>query len=241
MFDHLRHRFLKSVLSIEIRDAHRYLRFLHHAELRLIHYISNIIPAVLLDSFFVKQERYFGFLYHTERDRVINKFDWLVERRRRTPPQVPPIKYFCTVPPMEKINNYKFKLRSHSESPHSAPNPAIFSFHPPSPPSPDSSFFILLNPASFTPPNAPSFISPSSNWIVNLSSVAVPDEVQGILQLGEVFCLPVSRNIRSSLTFEFIKHVQKNIAKLHPEMMGSVRNGSVQTLNKYLSTFPLSQ
>ena len=112
VINRLSFRFSMNVLRTEISDSYCSLRFLYHRSFCLMRVICNVIPSTLLDSFFIRQNRYFCFLHHTENRRINDKLTWLIDKRRRSLPHVSPIKYFCTIPPTVNTSDYKSKLRS---------------------------------------------------------------------------------------------------------------------------------
>lgn len=64
---------------------------------------------------------------------------------------------------------------------------------------------------------------------MNLSSINIPSEVHGLLQLGEGFCLPTHTH-NSKIASEFIKHIENNICKLQkrePKLVADIRNHSI--------------
>lgn len=68
-------------------------------------------------------------------------------------------------------------------------------------------------------------------WFVNLSNSIIPEEVQSLLQLGENFCLP---NInKQKTTIDLIKKVEHNISRLPANIRLTIRNRSLQIINKF--------
>jgi len=73
----------------------------------------------------------------------------------------------------------------------------------------------------------------NEGWFVNLSNKQIPTEVQLLLQLGHRFNLPVTINDKERTVVEFIKNIEKNIARLSDDIGNSIRNDSLSVLNKF--------
>jgi len=54
-------------------------------------------------------------------------------------------------------------------------------------------------------------LEPREKWLVNISNTQIPNEVIGLLQLGEGVCLPPT-NIFNTIT-EYIKSVEYNFSR----------------------------
>jgi len=55
-------------------------------------------------------------------------------------------------------------------------------------------------------------LEPREKWFVNISNTLIPDDVVGLLQLGEGFCLPPSNE--SHLLIEHIKQIENSFGRL---------------------------
>ncbi|KMQ88038.1 reverse transcriptase [Lasius niger] len=87
---------------------------------------------------------------------------------------------------------------------------------------------VILNPTDFQDPS-PSPLHIQNKWFVNLSSKHIPQEVQGLLQLGENFSLPTMNT--DTITVEFIKCVENNIGKLPANIRHTIRNRTNPIIN----------
>jgi len=65
-------------------------------------------------------------------------------------------------------------------------------------------------------------LEPKEAWFVNASNTSVPDEVIGLLQLGEGFCLPSHNKDRDIV--EHIKSIENNFNKLRLRNSNTFRN-----------------
>jgi len=101
------------------------------------------------------------------------------------------LKCFCSEVSTNSINDLKisFDVSQHSKT---------------------QSYTIELDPACY-PLDGNSITVPRDKWFLNSSHRHIPNDVIGLLQLGENFCLPPN-NI-SQLTIECIKHVENNLSK----------------------------
>lgn len=88
--------------------------------------------------------------------------------------------------------------------------------------------FLLLS--SFLEPST-CLLQIQNKWFVNLSSVQIPPEVQGLLQLGYNFCLPVMN--KKHVTMEFIKYVENNIRKLPTKFRTIFRDRATPLIKKF--------
>lgn len=117
----------------------------------------------------------------------------------------------------KKIRHINYSCNSpslYTESNELARSPLI-------PSSPSTNFQITLKPSSFQDPS-PSPLHINDQWFVDLSSTQIPTEVQGLLQLGENFCLPT--NNEQKIVTEFIKCVDHNTNGLPSHLRLTVRN-----------------
>lgn len=64
----------------------------------------------------------------------------------------------------------------------------------------------------------------------NLSSADIPGEVQGLLQLGDNFCLPIGSNEKAIV--EMVKNIEHNIRRLPIGDQIAIRNRSAPIINK---------
>jgi len=73
------------------------------------------------------------------------------------------------------------------------------------------------------------------DWIVNLSNIQLPNDVQLLLQLGHRFNLPINdkKTEKEEVTIEFIKHIEKNIFNFNDAISNSIRNDAIPILYKW--------
>lgn len=94
---------------------------------------------------------------------------------------------------------------------------------------------VKIYPSSFKdPPPLPpaSPLEPRNKWFINLSNKNIPTEVQGLLQLGEGFCLPTITDNSKAIS-EFIKHIENNLLKIQErdsQLKTDIRNRSLTIL-----------
>ncbi|XP_018364727.1 PREDICTED: uncharacterized protein LOC108762292, partial [Trachymyrmex cornetzi] len=80
--------------------------------------------------------------------------------------------------------------------------------------------------------------SVNKKWLINLSNVNFPLEVQYLLQLGEGFGLPIDRSNIDKTLVEFIKHIESNINGRPNNVINFFRNNSIPLLDKLKNEFP---
>jgi len=104
----------------------------------------------------------------------------------------------------------------------------------------DESNTINISPNNFSV--ADSLDTVQNKWFSNMSELEFPLEVQGLLQLGERFGLPMFEQQRKNNTINFIKHIENNIQKfkLNEELNINIRSLSVSIIGKLYNKFPLS-
>ncbi|XP_018368554.1 PREDICTED: uncharacterized protein LOC108764709 [Trachymyrmex cornetzi] len=78
----------------------------------------------------------------------------------------------------------------------------------------------------------------NDKWLVNLSDVELPKEVQYLLQLGEGFGLPIDKGNIDRTLVEFIKHIENNIYGRPNNVVNFFRNKSIPFLDKIKNEFP---
>ena len=132
---------------------------------RITNLITNTLPMFMFNNFYNTQSRSFHFHFLKERDKLDKKFHWLVtQHNSQILLKISPINYRWSITHNSPSTLVPFHNDNH--------NPLKFSFlsnnniHPPSP------------------------LQIRDKWFVNLSPTHIPQEVQGLLQLGGTFCLP---------------------------------------------------
>lgn len=128
------------------------------------------------------------------------KFDWLLKKQNKLIiSNIRPIDYYCSIrndqqnslPRRSLRINYNC-LKKHSVS-------STFSFKPILSTPNIISYSINLRPFCFTTSSLSS-LNIRDNWLKNLSSTHIPPKVQGILQLGDNFCMPATNKEKRSLS-----------------------------------------
>jgi len=64
------------------------------------------------------------------------------------------------------------------------------------------------------------------NWLINLSSTIIPQDVQCLLQLGNSFLLPIHN--KRKIIFELIKSLECNTMKFDIDTQLNLRNRVIQ-------------
>jgi len=110
--------------------------------------------------------------------------------------------------------------------------PLIFSLSPIPHASNYNEFHVNLDPSKFDnllPEQQLNIIK--EKWIINLSSVDIPTEIQYLLQLGEKFSLP-TESFRKHDFINFIKQLENNLFRLPPNTVNDIRIFSVHELSR---------
>ncbi|XP_077255641.1 uncharacterized protein LOC143893802 [Temnothorax americanus] len=98
--------------------------------------------------------------------------------------------------------------------------------HPPN--NSDLDIEVRINPGKFRDIQPP-ITQINDKWFINLSSVAIPNDVQNLLQFGDNFSLPVCNT--EKLTIEFIKNIEHNLRRLPPVTQSAIRNRTAHIVN----------
>lgn len=217
-YNNLRSKFILNILRIEISDAYKCLRSLIHNKLYLSRRLYNLISIHILNNFFNRQMSFFRFLSHKESSRSANKIRWLLSKSTTANRSLLSINYYCVISPRFLCQIYKSKLRSASQGhPTSCTLFLLFSLssilHFPS----LSVHCISVDPAQFSSQRQSEIFSVRDGWFIHLSSVSIPQEIQGFLQLRATFSLPFHGHSRKHI-LDFIKHFESNLNRLHPDI-----------------------
>lgn len=203
-FKFIVHRFVTTMIRIEIFDAHRVINLARDSNFRLLRYISHSVPIDILNRFFNKQSKSLRSYYRNEEERMNNKFDWLLNKQKKLAlSKMDRVHYFCVS--RDSIQESTDSSSCSQPRPLDVNNTFEFSFNPPQRHPTPSSFEILIEPQSFHKSSS-SALSIKDKWFVNLSSVHIPLEVQGLVQLGENFCLPSTD--KDLIITNFLKNIE---------------------------------
>jgi len=178
----LRHIYVIKILKIELNDAHRNINRSQTELFRLVRDISNHLPNRVAKKFFNRQEFTLNSLYIQKIQKTNEKINRLIQKNtENTIKYITPIKYHSTLINNENKNDdNNLNNDNHpTSSPHSTPKEGIE---------------IEIEPMLFKnsiPMN--SLTSIKNNWMINLTSIAIPQDVQCLMQLGENFSLPSNK------------------------------------------------
>ncbi|XP_011858350.1 PREDICTED: uncharacterized protein LOC105555909, partial [Vollenhovia emeryi] len=79
-----------------------------------------------------------------------------------------------------------------------------------------------------------------NNWFINLTNINFPPNIQGLIQLGNNFCFPVT-NSDKHIYYDFIKRIESTISKLNQNTKAQIRNHTTAILtNWHNSSQPLN-
>jgi len=193
--------FISKMLNLEISDNFKQCKSLITSIYWLSRIIENNLPIYLVQKFYNTQQRSLRSLYLNENNKFTEKLFWLqrnaefssFQRNLLTNNKVKKLKYFCSNAMVNSINDIKLSL----DNPHHTPNAHTFT--------------IELDPVNYKfEPKL--LLEPREKWFVNISNAFIPDNVIGLLQLGEGFALPPTDS--KKLITEYIKHIENNLSKL---------------------------
>ncbi|XP_032685326.1 uncharacterized protein LOC116850787, partial [Odontomachus brunneus] len=143
-----------------------------------------------------------------------------------------PIEYYCSISYSEVPNR---RLRSHSSTQHV--NKTCYARDQFPSMNNSDNFHITIDPLKYEKLKNPNLFQPQQKWFLNLSSIDIPTNIQGLLQLGNGFSVPPT-NEKSTL-IECIKHLENNMRSLSTNEKEAIRSRSVSILRNiklYLPT-----
>jgi len=76
--------------------------------------------------------------------------------------------------------------------------------------------------------------------LIDLSNSEV-SHVKTILQLGERFELPLTKQNKKNTCLEFIKQVECNISGKQPFVSNKIRHDSISAINRFMQNIPAHQ
>lgn len=224
-FENKRWLFVNRILRLEIDDLYKQRKMLVHEIHKTNKFITTTLPANLYSSFFITQTNSLHKFYIQHNDRIINKIHLLEQgsvKQNRETAHLINLKYYAisnntTVGPSTlRIGHNSFKFMFDKPYTHHTQHSIEVS---------------VTQNVSGTPP----LLEPRNNWFVNLSNTDIPVEVQGLLQLGEGFRLPITDNKEYIIT-EYIKHIENNIRTFNQTIKSECRNLFTPILEKLKNT-----
>ena len=216
--------FIKHMLRNEIKDAYRHIHSLQMLSFKLVRCISRTLPIATLNAFFGGQNSSLHHYFASKREGIQKKLCRLRTKHMHNKiKEIRPVQYvyntsWCRIDTSVTHAACSSDMDSRNSSVISSVQPST-----------SSSYNIILDPNNFNYPTS-SALHIKEKWFINLSSTQFPPTIQGILQLGENFCLP-SLNKGKILT-EFVKNVEHNINKLPRDTRSIVRNRSFPIIRK---------
>lgn len=197
-------------LKIKLNDAYRSVNYSQQQIFQLRRQILRHVPANICYSFFNKQEATFRFHLKHEHDKLNQKLDWLVLKNdRRMLKKIKPINYYCSYTSREDTSCK-----------------TEFSIQPSTNTSQLRSIEVFVYPKTFIDQvNNSSLANIRDKWMLNLSSINIPNEIQTLLQFGENFSLLVYD--RKNVILEHIKNIENNLHKMSPDQRLNIRNLSI--------------
>jgi len=123
-------------------------------------------------KFFNTQQRSLQKLFILEKNRLLRNWFYTVKNiNNKKVNNVKKLKYFCSNVPSNSLNDLKILFDGYNHS----------NAH---------TYEIELDSSIYISHNKKSLLDPREKWFVNNSNSHIPNEVIGLLQLGEGFCLP---------------------------------------------------
>src|SRR5580765_2372334 len=229
-FGHIMNKFISNMIRNEISDAYSQIRRACSLNMAHIRHISEILPNDILNTFFSKQNRSLSFHLESQRRRFEKKFEWLLAKREKLMEnRTRPVQYYCSLPPRPSNGGSRQMIANNNDGSQSTIRNAKFSFNPPLQHPPTTTFKVCLDPRNFRQP-VPSVLEIRNKWFMNLTSAHIPLEVQGLLQLGENFCLPPKS--RDKVITDFLKSFEHSIDRLPSTSRTAVRSRAFPIIKK---------
>jgi len=187
-------KFTSKILKLEIADNFKHRKSLLSSIYFSTRAIENNLPSYICKKFFYTQQKSLHKLFIHEENRFSKKLNWLhtiiIKENNKKSMNIKKIKYFCSKTSTNSINDVEITFNGFQQSP--------------------NTHLVELDPSSYGL-DKKSITNPREKWFINSSNCQLPNEVIGLLQLGENFCLPPTD--QSHLTIECIKHVESNLSK----------------------------
>ena len=117
-FKNLRNRFITGSMKIEICDAHSIIRSSLSEVIELARHIVNTLPNFMCDDFFNFQNRPLRSYYVRERERLDNKFNWLVRKQTLEKiKHIRPVHYYCSETTYSQVSSSRMNFSLNSNAP----------------------------------------------------------------------------------------------------------------------------
>jgi len=180
-------------ISDNVKKQNAFISLTYHLNRKIV----GILPWYVCDKFFYTQGLSLHNLYCKEKNRLSKKYYWLKKDKVVTNDNnINDIKYYCSS--TKQIKRYSFH------------GPPIDSIHT-----------IVLKPSNFSNKGV-DLLEPRKDWFINVSDIPIPQEVTGLTQLGENFCLLTLNKTKD--TIECIKAVEDNFYRLRIKNNNAFRN-----------------
>jgi len=191
--------FINKLLNLEISDNIKKRHHLITSIYRCTRKIEEMLPWHICNKFFYTKGRSLRECYIREKKRLSTKFAHLITGGNpfTATKTIDNIKYYCS------SNNHSTRYTFNK--------PLVAK----------TTHLIELKSTNFND-NSVRLLEPKEAWFVNASNTSVPDEVIGLLQLGEDFCLPSHNKDRDIV--EYIKSIENNFNKLRLRNSNTFRN-----------------
>jgi len=215
------HRFIRSVLNLEISDNYKHLKVLIVNIHRLTRAIERSLPSYICNQFFTTQQRSLLKFKEKEKCRLSNKLIWnhfnqplnKLNTNTSNINNIKNIKYVCCNVSSESQQKFTISLGSSVESTVDCSN--------------NHSVTVVLDPSKYER-TARELLEPREQWFYNTTKTPIPNKVIGLLQLGEGFCLPPDN--KEHLFIEYIKHIENNFSKFK-QQQSCVNTMRIQLFN----------
>jgi len=188
--------FTKNLLNLEIRDNFKKHICLISQLFSITRNIEKNLPLYICKKFFNTQNHALYKLYLHENHRLYNKLKAIQlfdNSNNYKMENIDNIKYYWSMPSQNKTTDYNLSFTKHD-------------FH-----TDDSIHSVELNPTDHNE-KTKNVLEPRKKWFLNASNTEIPNDVVGLLQLGENFCLPPT-NKNDSIT-QCIKHIESSFSRL---------------------------
>jgi len=221
----LSHRFVRSILNLEISDNFKQRKTLVSNIYRLSRDIERNLPSYLCTQFFTTQQWSLSNLTSREISRLNRKL-WgnysnvhLYHHNSNSPndmhtKNIKNIRYVCSNVISNSSNDFTISLVGSNNPIRDGPN---------------NNFTVAVNldPSEYECASR-MLLEPRDKWFINSSNVFIPKEVIGLIQLGEGFCLPPDN--KSDLFIQYIKNIENNFSRFK-QQQSCVNNLRLQLFN----------
>jgi len=209
-------RFIRLILNLEISDNFKRLKSLTVDTYRLSRAIENNLPVQVCNQFFSTQHMSLLKLVDKEKIRFNKKLVWCSYNNSFTDRNI------------NKIKNIKYICEGGRSNSQMDRTIVLHGSNTPTIERSNNIFSVYLDPLKYA--DTPGMLlEPREKWFVNISNTVIPNDVIGLLQLGEGFCLPPDNKM--NLLIEYIKHIENSFMRLKQ------RHSCINTIRSHLSIF----